>query len=242
MCVPITAATHLPACDRLEIRRINMQAAYLPNDHSEVAPVLDDTTKPQLAPRTLVPSSESEGSSLDQPSGQTPDSPVQTLTSSTSPKYVSAPAHEVTERQFIRITDVDTDEGSTPFTSGDERSVTAESLGSQPVDETRTVGEGSYHVGVQALGIGEYERGGGGGGGGGGEIVGVTDGKEHTQYSAQPLHHQIERYIDVMLSVTYVHTVYMQSQVVKGTKLPSLRFKPIIARDLVSTKLVCTST
>ena len=168
-----------------------MQAAYLPNDHSEVAPVLDDNTKPQLAPRTLVPSSESEGCSLDQPSGQTPDSPVQTVTSSTSPKHVSAPADEVTERQFICITDIGTDEGSTPFTSGDEGSVIAEGLDSQAVDETRAEGEGSHHEGLQVLGVVEHGR--GGGGEGGGEMMSVVDEEEHTRHSARPLYLQIER-------------------------------------------------
>jgi hypothetical protein len=111
---------------------------------------------------------------------------------------VSVRSDEVIGRQFIRIADIDTDEGSTPPSSGDEGSVASEvhlCLVSQTVDEARAQEEeGSQHEVMQALGVGEREGGGGGRGGkGGGETMGVTNEEKHMQHPPQPLNLQNER-------------------------------------------------
>ena len=80
-----------PTCERLGI---NMQAAYLPNNHNEDVPELEANTKPQPTPRALFPSNESEDTSLGQPSGQTADNSMQTVTSpvpSTHVQTVTSP-------------------------------------------------------------------------------------------------------------------------------------------------------
>ena len=100
----------------------------LSKHHSEYAPELEVLNNLLLSPTALFPSNESEGFSVDLPSGQTHDNYAQTATSQTPSVH--------TERKFIRVVDINTDDREFPFSSSDEASLVGETL--SPVGEVST--------------------------------------------------------------------------------------------------------
>lgn len=129
-----------PIYERLET---TMEAAYVTNDHSEDVPKLSGNPKPQPNLTVLFPSSESEDTSLDPPSGQT-DNSIQTVTSPLALPTAHIPAPgEIVGRHFVHVIDIDTDEGGSPVLSGNEGSVVSnkESFQSQSGAEQEGVRE-----------------------------------------------------------------------------------------------------
>ena len=208
--VCVAARASPPTCEKLEA---TMKAAYETNDHSEDVPKLSGNPKPQPTLTVQFPSSESEGPSLDQPSGQT-DNSVQTVTSPQALPTAQLPtaqlptaqlptaqlptAHspapaEVVGHHFIHVMDIDTDEGSSPILSGNEGSVISDKQslqGQSGGDQESVREEGGGVSSGQGRGISEgsgprQER----------ETGALDDGGEHTPHIGHSPDPLIERYI-----------------------------------------------
>ena len=211
-----------PASEPLHMRQTKMHTAFLPGDHNhedtgnnEQQPAPQQPApRPSVAtPTPGVPGSESEGALLSQPSGQTVDSCVQAVISPhplpTRPRAVSDRVGRGVGRQFIRITDIETDDGGSLSSSGDESSEYTHlseaytNVANVPRETER--GESSPCEGLRGSGVGLREGGGGegedvGSGGVEGEGVGYEGGhkREHEHPVAREqvdsrLHHHYER-------------------------------------------------
>ena len=226
-----------PTSEPLQMRQTKMHAAFLPEDHNyedtgneqqpaphQPAPQQPAPQQPapqQPAPRPSVatptpgvPGSESEGALLSQPSGQTVDSCVQAVISPhplpTRLRAVSDTVGMGLGRQFIRITDIETDDRGSLSSSSDESSEytrlseACTNVANVPRETER--GESSPCEGLRGSGVGLGEGGGGGGegvGSGGGEGEGVGCGGDHKREHEHSvcreqvdsrLHHHYERF------------------------------------------------
>lgn len=201
MCVAHSAAEKTldssSTCERLEA---NEQAADVTNDHNED---VTELSKPQ--PNATVvqfPSSESEATSLDQPSGQT-DS-LQTVPTPLAVSTAHIPATgEIVGRHFVHVIDIDTDEGDSPNLSSNKGSVVSDKQSFQG------------QIDADQEGARKGEEGGSNGQAGGisdgsgveqrqGEEGDIDDGREHLQHIEHTPDTLNERYVHIH-NTTYVH-------------------------------------
>ena len=104
--------TYIPTHEQLETRQINNKnTEHLSNEPGEDVPELEGTNNQQTTTTNVIPSSESEGCPVDLPSGQTDDNYMKTATPSVH-----------TQRKFIRVIDINTDDKGIPISSSDEES------------------------------------------------------------------------------------------------------------------------
>ena len=109
-----------PSCERLEIRRLRMNATYLPSDaaledEKEESASGSVPQTPSESNSNLISQNESEEVTQNQPTLQTPDNGVQAVSCSelAVPDRVEHPSH------FIRITDIEDEVQS--FSSSEEQ-------------------------------------------------------------------------------------------------------------------------